>query len=72
MPHSPKPFYQANRSTWYVEINRKQYRLLVIVLVLRWDILNEVRARLPPELRPIILRPRPSICFFRLTRFVRE
>jgi hypothetical protein len=32
---------------------------LVIVLVPRWDILNEIRAHLPPGLQPIILRPRP-------------
>jgi hypothetical protein len=32
---------------------------LVIVLVPRWDVLNELLRRLPPDPKPYILRPRP-------------
>src|ERR1700734_3965130 len=27
MPHSPKPFFKANRNAWYVEIDRVQHLL---------------------------------------------
>lgn len=27
MPHSPKPFFKANRNTWYVEVDRVQHPL---------------------------------------------
>jgi hypothetical protein len=27
MPHFPKPYFKANRRTWYVEANRKQHVL---------------------------------------------
>jgi hypothetical protein len=53
----------AGKTAWLVRVAAHVLAAglydLVIVLVPRTDILREVRRRLPPGLRPFVLRPRP-------------
>src|SRR5262245_59275496 len=52
------------KSSWMVKIVEHALNVacehdLVVVLVPRWDVLNELQAKLPNAIEPIVLHPRP-------------
>jgi integrase len=51
MPHYPKPFFKQTRQSWYIEIDRKQYKLGQCSEEEAWDRASELKKKLRANIK---------------------